>query len=134
ISPQGMRFELTAGSLFHAVGSANAPLIQAFFARSYTVLDKNIFGIALGGDSYFRRNVAEPLRFTLGGPLKLSASSIDEYRETDDVLIRAAFLRRVATLPSGIGQGLYLSLGYEGGEIWAPERRAILRQDGVLMG
>jgi NTE family protein len=134
ISPAGTRIEMTAGSLFHTVGSQDAPLLQASFARSYTVLDKNIFGVAVGGDTYFRRNVAEPLRFTLGGPLRLSASSIDEYRGTDDILVRAALLRRVATLPSGVGQGLYLSVGYEGGEIWAPERSAILRQDGVLTG
>jgi NTE family protein len=72
------------------------------------------------------------LRFTLGGPLRLSASSIDEYRGTDDFLTRAGYLHRIATLPSGLGQGLYMSFGYEGGEVWAPEQRTFLRQDGLL--
>jgi NTE family protein len=41
--------------------------------------------------TYFRRDVADPLRFTLGGPLRLSASSIDEYRGTDAFLIRSGY-------------------------------------------
>jgi NTE family protein len=104
--------------------------VKAF--KTFSVTEKGILGLAAEGNTYFGRNVAEPLRFTLGGPLRLSASSIDEYRGTDDFLIRAAYLHRVATLPSGLGQGLYLSFGYEAGEIWPPERSALLRQDGLL--
>jgi hypothetical protein len=33
-------------------------------------------------------------------------------------------------MPTGHGQGLYAIIGYEAGEIWSPEARAILRQDG----
>jgi NTE family protein len=94
--------------------------------------NKNIFGLALSADTYFRRDVADPLRFTLGGPLRLSASSVDEYRGTDDMLVRAAYLRRMASLPTQLGDGLYITGAYEGGEIWSPERPAFLRQDGVL--
>jgi len=94
-------------------------------------MTKNVFGFTADADTYFRRNVADPLRFTLGGPLRLSASSIDEYRGTDDFLIRAGYLRRIAALPTGLGEGLYFTLAYEGGEIWSPERPAYLRQDGV---
>ena len=59
------------------------------------------------------------------------ASSIDEYRGTDDILIRSGYLRRIAALPSGLGQGLYITVAYEAGEIWSPEHSALLRQDGV---
>jgi len=76
--------------------------------------------------------VAQPFRFTLGGPRQLSASSFDEYRGTDTALVRAGYLRRIAALPLGLGQGLYGVLGYEAGEIWSPEQGAILRQDGTL--
>jgi hypothetical protein len=35
-------------------------------------------------------------------------------------------------LPTGLGHRLYGVLGYEAGEIWSPETRAILRQDGLI--
>ncbi|WP_263355999.1 patatin-like phospholipase family protein [Acidicapsa ligni] len=132
LSPSGFRVNLTAGALFQTFASQNAPLLQLHANRSFALSDKNILGVLVEGNSYFRRNVADPLRFTLGGPLHLSASSMDEYRGTDDYLVRAAYLRRLAALPSGLGQGLYIATGYEGGEIWSPERSAILRQDGFL--
>jgi NTE family protein len=133
VSPRGTLFKVSAGSLFNTVGSENAPMVQATVGRSFS-LPSGIIGFSAEGNTYFRRDVAEPLRFTLGGPLRLSASSIDEYRGTDDFLARAAYLHRIAALPFGIGQGLYATFGYEGGEIWSPERPAILRQDGFLMG
>jgi NTE family protein len=124
--------QVSTGSSFDAVGSRNAPLLEVQTVKTFKMPNKSILGLSAEGNSYFRRNVAEPLRFTLGGPLRLSASSIDEYRGTDDFLVRAGYLHRIATLPTELGDGLYLSAGYEGGEIWSPERRAFLRQDGLL--
>jgi NTE family protein len=132
ISPNGSRLEISAGSLFNAAASTNAPLMQVKAFQTFSVTGQDILGLAAEGNTYFGRNVAEPLRFTLGGPLRLSASSIDEYRGTDDFLIRAGYLHRIATLPSGLGEGVYMSFGYEAGKMWAPERPALLRQDGVL--
>jgi NTE family protein len=132
ISPNGLRLEASAGSLFNSVVSRNAPLIEAQAGKTFKITEEDILAVGAEGNTYFRRNVTEPLRFTLGGPLKLSASSINEYRGTDDFLVRAGYLHRIATLPSGIGQGLSMSFGYEGGEVWAPERRTFLRQDGLL--
>jgi NTE family protein len=63
--------------------------------------------------------------------MRLSASSFDEYRGTDTYLARAGYMHRLAALPTGLGQGLYGTLAYEGGEIWSPESKAILRQDGL---
>jgi NTE family protein len=62
--------------------------------------------------------------------MRLSASSFDEFRGTDTYLARAGYLHRLAALPTGLGQGLYSFVGYESGEVWSPEARAILRQDG----
>ncbi|HEV2275039.1 MAG TPA: patatin-like phospholipase family protein [Acidobacteriaceae bacterium] len=129
ISPNGVHLDLSGGALYNSVGSRNAPLFQVGFAKTITVAEKNILGFSANGNTYWRRNVADPFRFTLGGPLSLSASSIDEYRGTDDYLARAGYLRRLAPLPFGLGQGLYLTVDYEAGEIWAPERPAFLRQD-----
>jgi NTE family protein len=78
-----------------------------------------------------RANVAQPYRFTLGGPMRLSAASFDEYRGTDTYLARAGYLHRIAALPTGMGHGLYTVIGYEAGEIWSPEQHAILRQNGA---
>ena len=74
-------------------------------------------------------NVAQPFRFTLGGPLRLTASAIDEYRGTDYFLVSPAFLRRIASLPSPLGQNIYLGAAYEAGQMRAPDARTITRQD-----
>jgi NTE family protein len=79
--------------------------------------------------TFFNRNVAQPFRFTLGGPLRLSASTIDQYRGTDYVLFEPALLRRIASLPAPLGQSIYLGLGYEYGQILAPFTPIIRRQD-----
>jgi NTE family protein len=46
--------------------------------------------------------------------------------------VRAAYLRRVATLPTQLGDGLYITGAYEAGGMWLPEQPSFLRQDGVL--
>jgi NTE family protein len=132
ISPQGFRLAASAGALYHAAASANAPLVMLSTGRTIAWKDKNIFGLGADLDSYLRANVSQPYRFTLGGPHRLSASSFDEYRGTDTALARGAYLRRLAVLPTGLGNGLYGFIGYEAGEIWSPELRTILRQDGTL--
>jgi NTE family protein len=131
VSPSGFRFSAAAGALYHAAASVNAPLVMASTARTWLWRDKDIFGLTGDVNSYLRGNVAQPFRFTLGGPRRLSASSMDEYRGTDTYLARAGYLHRIAALPTGLGQGLYATFGYEAGEIWSPEVKAILRQDGT---
>lgn len=133
ISPGGTLFRISAGELFHTTQSQNAPTVRLALVHSFS-LPSGILGFSVNADTYFRRNVTEPLLFTLGGPLRLSASSIDEYRGTDDTLVRGAYLHRLFSLPTGVGEGFYTSFGYEGGEIWSPEHSAILRQDGFLTG
>jgi NTE family protein len=129
LSPRGLRLDASSGALFHSPGSPLAPVLHFQLRRSNVWRQKNIFAIRASTDTYFRRNVADPLRFTLGGPLRLSASSIDEYRGTDNYLGGAGYLRQILPLPSGIGQGIYASLGYEAGEVWSPQLPAFLRQD-----
>lgn len=131
VSPQGFRLSASAGALYHAVASSNAPFAMLSSARTWQWKENNIFGLTADINSYLRANVAQPYRFTLGGPRRLSASSFDEYRGTDTYLARAGYLRRIATLPTGYGQGIYGIIGYEAGEVWSPEAQAILRQDGT---
>ena len=111
ISPNGFRISAAAGALYHAVASDNAPLVNVSFSRSNSWGGTNIFGISGDVNSYLRARVADPFRFTLGGPMRLSASSIDEYRGTDTYLARSGYLHRIAALPTGLGQGLLCRRG-----------------------
>jgi len=131
VSPNGFRLSAAAGAFYHAAGSANAPLVKVSFSSTRSWKD-NIFGISTEVNSYMRANVAQPYRFTLGGPLHLSAASFDEFRGTDTYLARTGIMHRIAALPTGLGQGLYAVFGYEAGEIWSPENHSTLRQDGNI--
>ena len=77
----------------------------------------------------FNHNVAQPFRYTLGGPLRLSASAIDELRGTDYFLVTPGFLRRIAKLPAPLGQSIYVGGTYEVGQMRRPDGPTILRQD-----
>lgn len=131
VSPNGFRVEASAGALYHAIASDNAPLVNLSFHANHSWKETNLFGISGEINSYLRADVAAPYRFTLGGPMHLSAASLDEYRGTDTYLANASYMRRLAALPTGLGHGLYGIFSYEAGEIWAPETKAILRQDGI---
>ncbi len=129
-SPHGTQVDFTYGHLFDTSASADAPFSKLSARQSFTFARTNLISLSTEVDTYFRNNVADPLRFTLGGPLRLYASSVDEYRGTDTELVRAIYLRRIASLPTGIGQGIYLTGGYEQGNVWSPEHPVIFRQDG----
>ena len=131
VSPNGFRLSASAGALYHAVASDNARLVKLTFSGTRSWRENNIFGLSGEVNSYLRAKVAEPYRFTLGGPLRLSASSFDEYRGTDTYLARTGYMHRIAALPTGMGQGLYGVITYEAGEIWSPETKSILHQDGL---
>ena len=107
VSPSGYRLAASAGAFYHAAGSSNAPVAQFSFSRTFSFKQDNILGMSAEVNSYLRANVAQPFRFTLGGPMRLSASSFDEYRGTDTYLARMGYMRRIAALPTGLGQGLY---------------------------
>ena len=130
-SPRGTLLDLRAGRLLPTAGSSEAPFMNLRARQSFLLSPKDLIVLTGSADTYFRNDVADPLRFTLGGPARLSASSIDEYRGTDTALTQALFLRRVAGLPTGLGQGVYFISGYEAGSVWSPERPSFLRQDGL---
>jgi hypothetical protein len=105
VSPPGLRIDFSGGYLMHTSAARTTPILQLKTSQTFTYHQKNLFGIGTEVDSHFHNDVPDPLRFTLGGPLRLSASSIDEYRGTDVYLARAGYLRRIAVLPTGFGQG-----------------------------
>jgi NTE family protein len=90
---------------------------------------KQVLILSGEGGTMFGRDVAQPFRYTLGGPARLSASAIDEYRGTDYYLLEPAILRRVAKLPQPLGDSIYLGAAYEFGQMFAPNSSTITRQD-----
>ncbi len=113
----GLRAEVSVGYQFNAVSSSNAPRIEASSTYFRDIGHGNTLSFSGEGGTYFRRNIADPFRFTLGGPLRLSASSFEEYRGTDYGLVRPAYFRRIANLPTPLGQSIYVIGTYEYGHI-----------------
>jgi NTE family protein len=149
----GIRFKAEAAYLFDAgslasstTPSPNAPSLSGQFTYAHRFSghaplkavdrpSKNGHEIVLfnaQAGTWFNRDVAQPFRFTLGGPLQLSASTIDQYRGTDYFLIEPAMLRRIASLPAPLGQSIYLGAGLEAGQIRAPFTQTITREDGFF--
>jgi len=129
VSPTGTEVDAFVGEIFHTSQSPNAPLAKIHAKHSWNFAHANIINLSGEANTYFRAAVADPFRFTVGGPLRLYASSVDEYRGTDDLLGRLVYLRKIAALPTGVGEGIYLTGGYEAANVWSPELTAILRQD-----
>lgn len=124
----GLHLAVQAGYLFNAPQTPTTPqfTVQASLAHR---VDKYVMLLSLDSGTMLHRNVAQPFRFTLGGPLRLTASAIDEYRGTDYFFVSPLFLRRVAALPAPLGQSIYIGGGYEAGQMRAPDAPNITRQD-----
>jgi NTE family protein len=125
----GLRLDASAGYQFNTVGSSNAPRIEASGAYFRDIGHGNTLSFSLDGGTMFERKVADPFRFTLGGPLRLTASSFEEYRGTGYTLARPAYFRRIADLPTPLGQSIYALGTYELGYITAPGRADVFQQD-----
>jgi len=124
----GIRSSTQLGYQYNAVQSPNTPQFTTRISFAHEI-GKNLFVMVAEGGTMFNRNVAEPFRFTLGGPLRLSASAIGEYRGTDYFYLSPTFLRRIAQLPAPLGQSIYLGASYEAGQMHAPNLPTITRQD-----
>ena len=133
IPQYGLRSISEVGLLYDSVQSPTTPQIYSQLTFAHQIHEKNVFVMNAEGGTMFHRNVAQPFRYTLGGPLRLSASAFDEYRGTDYFLLEPALLRRIARLPSPLGQSIYVGAAYEAGRMYAPGLRTVTRQD-VLFG
>jgi len=132
IAHTGLRGQASAGYFYNAVRSSNAPRFDVSGSYSITAKHGNLFSFGMEAGTYFNRSVATPFRYTLGGPFRLSASANEEFRGTDYALFRPAYLHRLATLPSPLGQSIYVLAAYEAGQMRAPDLRTVTRQDGFL--
>jgi len=125
----GIRSETEFGYLY---ATPNSPSTPTFFGRleaAHTFGEKNLVLANAEGGTLFNHDVAQPFRYTLGGPLRLAASAIDQYRGTDYFLFTPGYLRRIARLPAPLGQNIYVGGTYELGQMRAPDAPNITRQD-----
>jgi NTE family protein len=125
----GLRVMSEAAYLYGTPGSPSAPQLSTQVSFAHQIGKKNVFVMGLDGGTMLNRNVAQPFRYTLGGPYRLSASAIGEYRGTDYFLLQPTLLRRVAELPAVLGQSVYVGGIYEAGQMRAPGAATIMRQD-----
>ena len=125
----GIRSETSLGYLYGTPGSPSAPQLTSQIGFSRTVDRNNLLLMNMEGGTMLHRDVAQPFRFTLGGPLRLSASAIDQYRGTDYFLVTPGYLRRIKSLPAPLGNSLYLGGFYEAGQIRAPDASTLTQQD-----
>ncbi len=125
----GLRLVSEAAYLYDTPGSVSAPQLSTQVSFAQKAGKKNLVVLSGDGGTMLNRDVAQPFRFMLGGPYRLSASELDQYRGTEYFLVQPAYLRRVAQLPALLGQSIYAGGIYEGGEMRAPDSRTIFRQD-----
>ena len=131
----GIRSETTFGYLYDTPGSPSAPQFQSQFNYAHDLgiggarIKNDLFLVNLEGGTMFNRDVAQPFRFTLGGPLRVSSLAIDQLRGTDYFLLTPGYLHRLATLPAPLGQSIYAGIAYEAGQMRAPDMNTITRQD-----
>ncbi len=125
----GIRSETSLGYLYGTTGSPSAPQLTSQLGFSHTFAKKNLLLMHMEGGTMLNRDVAQPFRFTLGGPQRLGASAIDQYRGTDYFLVTPGYLRRIKSLPAPLGNSLYLGGFYEVGQLRAPDASTITQQD-----
>jgi len=125
----GIRWQTDIGYLYATPNSPSAPQLFSQLSFSHTFNKKNVLLMDMEGGTMLNRNVAQPFRFTLGGPLRLSASAIDQYRGTDYFLVTPGYLRRIKSLPAPLNSSLFLGGFYEAGQMRAPDTSTITQQD-----
>ncbi len=125
----GIRLTTDFGYLYGTPGSPSAPKLYTQLQLAHTISRKNTFLFNAEGGTLFNTAVAQPFRFTLGGPLRLAASSVDQYRGTDYFLVTPGYLRKIHSLPAPLGNSLYFGATYEAGQMRSPDGRTITRQD-----
>ncbi len=125
----GIRSTSTLGYLYGTVNSPGTVKFTSTINFAHVLSRNNLLLMNMEGGTLLHRAVAEPFRFTLGGPFRLSGSAIDQYRGTDYFLFTPGYMRRLRRLPAPLGQSLYLGGFYELGQMRAPGQADLTRQD-----
>jgi NTE family protein len=125
----GFRSTSSFGYLYGTPGSPSAPQFYTQLEDAHTWKNKNVFLAKAEGATMFNRDVAQPFRYTLGGPLRLSAEAIDQVRGTDYWLVVPGYMRQVFSLPQPLGQHIYVGGAFEAGQMRSPDGPTTTRED-----
>ncbi|HTV09361.1 MAG TPA: patatin-like phospholipase family protein [Candidatus Aquilonibacter sp.] len=125
----GVRLVSRMGYLYGTGSSPSAPQFYTQLDDAYTWNKKNVFLAKAEGATMFNRDVAQPFRYTLGGPLRLSAEAIDQIRGTDYWLVTPGYMRQVLSLPQPLGQHIYLGGAFEAGQMRSPDGPTFTSED-----
>ena len=126
---QGVRLTTSLGYLYETTNSPSAPQFFTQIQGAHSWGEKNDFLWKAEGATMLNRDVAQPFRYTLGGPLRLASLSIDQLRGTDYWVVTPGYLRRIYAMPPPIGGGVYVGGTVEVGQMRAPDASTVTRED-----
>ena len=126
---QGVRLTTSLGYLYETANSPSAPQFFTQIQGAHSWGEKNDFLWKAEGATMLNRDVAQPFRYTLGGPLRLASLSIDQLRGTDYWVVTPGYLRRIYAMPPPIGGGVYVGGTVEVGQMRAPDASTVTRED-----
>jgi NTE family protein len=125
----GLRLTSSLGYLYGTANSPSAPQFYTQLEGAHTWGEKNLFLGKVESGTMFDHNVAQPFRYTLGGPLRLGAEAIDQLRGTDYWLLTPGYLRQIYALKPPLGQNIYIGGALEAGQMRSPDGPTITRED-----
>jgi NTE family protein len=119
-SPQvprrGFRTNTAGMYYFNApLATRGFPFAQMDSSYFHTVAKNDRVFVQFGGSSSFGTKLAIPLQVTLGGPLRLGAFGIGQFRGDRAAYTTTGYLRQIGKLPAILGGDLFLGGWIEGG-------------------
>src|SRR5262245_16500245 len=116
VPTRGSSLNVEGRWFFAAPGSAQAfPQAEVRASSLKPLSDKSSLFVYGGAGTTFSRTAAPLQQFTLGGPLRLSAFGLQEFRGDHYLLLGGGYLHRVGYLPRFVGGKIYGAGWYEVG-------------------
>ncbi|HEY3741170.1 MAG TPA: patatin-like phospholipase family protein, partial [Bryobacteraceae bacterium] len=132
VPSRGLRISAIGRYYFDAPVSSRFPLVKMDASWFHPITrEDRVFLLATGASS-FGNQLPVPLQFTLGGPLRLGAYGLDEFRGDRIAYASAGWLHRIGTLPAVLGGNLFLGGWYETGGYSLAEQQTTWRQNGTI--
>jgi len=137
-SPQvphkGLRASLRGEYILAApLSSRRFPFAQLDASYFHTVAGADRIFVLFGGGSSFGHSLAIPLQLTLGGPLRMGAFGIGQFRGDRMGYATTGYLKRIGKLPAILGGDLFVGGWAEGGllqQVGVPA--GVFRQSGTV--
>jgi len=131
VPSRGLRFDGLGRYVVNSPVSSGFPLLQFDGSWFHPVSPDDRVFVRFSGGSSFGHALPVPLQFTLGGPLRLGAYGLDEFRGDRIGFASVGYLRRIGRLPAVLGGSLFLGGWFEAGGFSAPGQET-WRQNGTV--